>query len=410
MKLNFQQQCLDGDTRRVVTLTADGLEPIEIFYEMKGETLPAPDVLDGFVMGIIFYAMQRGEDLHVCGPVSSDLIPNMAELQDAWALWRPERYKKVTITADVVRDVMPVRPRRATAAFSGGVDSIFTVLQHNKMLRTDRSYPLDDSVVLVSGFDVPLSEPEQMVALKERITPLAEHFGLKVKEVRTNSRALGIQDWLDSHMAQLAACLHNFSHLYSHALVGSSEPYDHLIIPWGSSPLTDHLLSGGAMRLVHDGAGYSRTEKVAVVARHPVATKVLKVCWQGKERGRNCGVCEKCIRTQLNFEAVGESAPSCFDAPLDIRAITRIPLTNQVQYAELASIVRYATRHGRSGPWLDRLQQRVRAYRPPSKFGNLKRKAKRFVEAMLTGDIEKLKGMARKRLSIGATTAGGKQT
>ncbi len=51
------------------------------------------------------------------------------------------------------------------------------------------------------------------------------------------------------------------------------------------------------MRLVHDGAGYSRTEKVGFVAQHPVATKALKVCWQGKERGRNCGVCEKCVRT-----------------------------------------------------------------------------------------------------------------
>ncbi len=66
-----------------------------------------------------------------------------------------------------------------------------------------------------------------VLALKERITPLAQHLGVTVREIRTNSRELGLQDWLDSSMAQLAACLHNYSHLYSHALVGRSGPYDH---------------------------------------------------------------------------------------------------------------------------------------------------------------------------------------
>ena len=121
------------------------------------------------------------------------------------------------------------------------------------------------------------------------------------------------------------------------------------------------------MRIVHDGAGFSRTEKVAYIATNRTASKVVKVCWEGKELHKNCGVCEKCIRTQANFLAVGVTHPACFDAPLDPRQIKTMSLSDDVLCAELESIIVYAKTRGVTGKWLQSLQARVRAYRSPGR-------------------------------------------
>src|SRR5262249_5703213 len=146
-------------------------------------------------------------------------------------------------------------------------------------------------------------------------------------------------------------------------LVGSSEPYDGLILPWGSNPATDYLLSGGIMRLIHDGAGFSRTEKIAHIANDRTASRVLKGCWEGKEAHKNCGVCEKCIRTQANFLAAGVARPACFDAPLDPRHIRLIRLRSAPQCAELESIIAYAKAKGMKGEWLEALQVEVKIFK-----------------------------------------------
>ena len=400
MELRFRQEYQNGDTRRTATVTtAKNKEPVEIFFIVKGEELPPPQVLDGFVIGVIFYAMRLGEDLHVHGAVSAELLANMRELQEAWTLWRPNRYKKIAVSAEQVVDTERPRPPKALAAFSGGVDSVFTLLRHAKNLRGTGFYPLDDALVLIDGFDIPLSSPHRLEALKARIAPLATELGFKIKVVRTNLKELMLQEWEDTFIPQLAACLHNFSHAYAYALVGSSEPYDTLVTPWGSNPTTDPLLSGGAMRVIHDGAGYSRTEKVALIAKHPTATRVLKVCWEGYDTSKNCGVCEKCVRTQLNFLAAGEAAPACFDKPLELKAIAAIPLRNKIVCGELKTIAAYAKRRGIKAPWLDALEQRIKAYRPSTRLTRLKPKLKKLAKAVMHGDLALIKGKIKKELA-----------
>src|SRR5699024_1865269 len=125
----------------------------------------------------------------------------------------------------------------------------------------------------------------------DRARRLHESLGVETFWVRTNSKALNLQDWEHSFAAQLAGCLHLFSTRFEDALVGSSEPYDALVLPWGSNPVTDHLFSGQQMRIVHDGAGFSRTENLGVLAGIPGSMSGLRVCWAGPDKDRNCGVC-----------------------------------------------------------------------------------------------------------------------
>src|SRR5262249_41369541 len=127
---------------------------LEIFFEMLGERdVPPPSVLDGFIFGIILRAMRLRQDVRVHGALSRDALLNVHEFQEAWALWKPEVYSKVSILpSDVLDSLAPATPPESLAAFSGGVDSVFTALRHRTKQLGNASYSLTDAVIMVHGF------------------------------------------------------------------------------------------------------------------------------------------------------------------------------------------------------------------------------------------------------------------
>ncbi|HEY7896978.1 MAG TPA: hypothetical protein VIC03_01055 [Gemmatimonadaceae bacterium] len=368
MHLHVTQERSGEGTRR--TLHLEGLHDpqrraISAFFDMVGEfDLRPPELLDGFMFGIIMYAMRLGQNIRVHGTLSRQAIRNCYELQDAWALWNPGMYHKIHIEPDASVSVAQTSgEEEAIAAYSGGVDSTFTLLRHAAGRLGLASYPLKRTVLLVHGFDVPLAKPEDLEALRQRFAPLLDELGLEARILRTNLKELDLQRWQDSFMTQLACCLHNYSHEFGYGLVASSKAYDSLLLPVGSSPATDHLLSGATLSIVHDGAGYSRTEKVEEIARNATATRVTKVCWEGSETYRNCGVCDKCVRTLLNFRAVGVSNPACFEGQRDLQQlIANVGMTSYSMCMELESIIAYAHTHAVTDPWVAALERRVARY------------------------------------------------
>jgi len=330
-----------------------------LFYEFAREHAPPPpDTFDGVLCAIILHAMADRLNVRLHGPATRKMLLNLAEFQLAWSRWLPAVYQPVEIEAETVITATGERPPRSIAAFSGGADSSFTLLR-NSPVAPGPHHPVD-TVLLVHGFDVSLSNPADLCELIERTAPIRAMTGVKLRIVRTNSKELRLQKWADSFGAELAACMHLSSAEFSSALVGSSEPYDALVLPWGSNPVTDHLLSGGQLTIVHDGAAFSRTDKLAFLSGFPAAMESLKVCWEGRQQGRNCGICEKCVRTQLNFLALGIRDPRCFDGPLDVRRIPEIRMRNDPVVAEFRSIVRYAESRNIDEGWVRLLRKRVR--------------------------------------------------
>ena len=330
-----------------------------LFYEFARDGAPPqPDSFDGVLCAIVCHAMAERCDIHLHGPATRTMLLNLAEFQLAWSRWLPAVYQPVEIEVDTIITTTGERSSRSIAAFSGGADSSFTLLRNSPQSATP-GYGVD-TVLLVHGFDVSLANGADLQELIERTAAIRALTGVQLRIVRTNSKELRLQKWEDSFAAQLAACMHLFSAEFSVALLGSSEPYDALVLPWGSSPVTDHLLSGGQLKIVHDGAAFSRSDKIAFLSRFPAAVASLKVCYAGKQQGRNCGVCEKCVRTQLNFLAVGMKQSSCFDEPLDLRRISTITLRNDALVAEFRSIVDYAERRNIDEEWVRLLRKRLR--------------------------------------------------
>lgn len=364
--LRVSNSVKNGKSRRITQLSKDdGSKPIEIFYEFD-RIIPFTDssTLDGHVLAVLLYLAGQRLPVRVHGSLSATCLRNMREIQLAWKRWRPKLYGCVEIIPDnVVKVPSPIVQNHAIAAFSGGVDATFTALSHTKLLPELVRYPLQ-SVLMVKGFDVDLDNNHDFKQLVNRVKPLLNELNLDLRTMSTNSRELRIQNWYYSSGMELAGCLQMLSDEFQFGLMGSSNSYESLAIPSGSSPIFDHLMTTDRMSIIHDGAGFCRTEKVHAITKFPTALKTLKVCWSGADQSNNCGRCEKCIRTRLNFIAANYPNPDCFKGNLDLELIKDIYVENECQLNELKGILTYAQEHNISGLWADSLMQRINSWIP----------------------------------------------
>jgi hypothetical protein len=397
--LEVIQETIDGKSRRITRLREDDrAASVEVFHQFD-RLIPWSDesLLDGHVLAVLLHAASRGKPFRVHGPLSHSMMRNLEELQLAWSCCKPERYKRIEIIPDRIVDARRVVANEsAIAAFSGGVDATFTAIHNAKILPETLRYPMSD-VLMVHGFDVRIQNTPAFEQLVTRVRPLLDELQLHLRLIQTNSRELR-QEWEDSFGLQLGGCLHMLSDDFQLGLVNSGEPYGMIEFPWGSTPSTDHLMSGDRMSIVHYGAGFSRTEKVDEIASMPTACKTLKVCWTGADQSTNCGHCEKCIRTRLNFLAAGVPSPACFPGDLEISGIKTIPVYNKLQMVELQSILDYATAHGVKGDWVPVLQRRIAKGLTVQRSGLPKKVLLSMLDAVgLKEPLKRLRALGKRR-------------
>ena len=371
-RLTFEH-AVRGDTAvQTTTLDADPQPtsfpvPLRIVTEFPGRHAPPPAVLDGPLFSTIMIPMGHGgKVLEIDGPISAGAMRNVQAFQEAWASMLPGQFGVVEIVPKEVVQDPPVHGRAAVAAFSGGLDSTFTLIRHAKKLLGHGSYPITHAL-MVHGLDVQLRHPSVFRSLRERVAPLLDELGVELIVARSNVRnpfpdtpKIQVQPYAYSQAAQIAGILHLLPEdRFAYGLIGSTEPYRQLVLPWGTNPATDYLLSNDRFSIVHDGAAFTRCEKAAFVAEHPTALRTLRVCI-AQTRG-NCGVCEKCVRTRLNLMVVGVDHPPCFDQPFHDDMIEALEVWNPTVLGEANATVAHAKANGVSAPWLRKLKRRIAA-------------------------------------------------
>jgi len=330
---------------------------------------------DPFAIAMVLFAMASGARLVVDGPVSPSLLANLEAYQEIWAFWKPGRYTRVPMEAERETEAAPAAAPSFLAAFSGGLDACYTVHRHVRGLAGRRTVDLA-MAVMVEGFDIPLDDPAFPLAA-ESARRILHSVGLPMICVSTNWRMLGQQhglNWEDSYGTAVVSALSLFSAGYRGALVASNDS-GYRATPSGATPLTDPLLGSCQFDVRHDGAAATRTEKAAALAAWPEALRDLRVCWEGEDKSRNCGHCEKCVRTILNFRAAGFPPPPCFPGDISEEQILAIPVRNAVQREGLHSLLQHACGHGQdSASWVAAVQRRLAACdAPPAADGCLAR-------------------------------------
>ncbi|MEE9420620.1 MAG: hypothetical protein V3W43_14155 [Desulfatiglandaceae bacterium] len=287
------------------------------------------DLMDSFLIAALLKAMEDGATLKVHGPVSSSLLDNLEEFQVIFSLWFPEKYSRIDIKVDSEVEEEKVNDR-VILSFSGGVDGAFCALNHVLRRGPIKRKLFDvDSILYVEGFDVNIEYDRECKNVVERNKRLFEgNNDLIFLNVRTNLKyLLSIKRFWTSHACVLVSVASLFRKMWGGVLVGSSHSYLHLL-PWGSHPLTDRLLSSRGFEVHHDMV-FTRVEKLKALSAWPEALEGLKVCWEGQYRfdtspDLNCCVCDKCVRTMLAFRALGQEIPSSFPGELTTDKVRRL--------------------------------------------------------------------------------------
>jgi len=179
--------------------------------------------------------------------------------------------------------------------------------------------------IYVHGFDIPIDRLDVSEGVEQRLAAALAQQGRRLRVVRTNVRELLDRsgDWMIAHGPAMAAVGLLLATTCGRVLIPSTDTYA-MSGARGSHPLLDHLWSTESCRIEHYGAHLTRTEKIEHVAEHPRALEVLRAFWRHVD-GYNCGACEKCLRTMVALEVLGElERCPAFTAPLDLEAVSSL--------------------------------------------------------------------------------------
>jgi hypothetical protein len=300
-----------------------------------------------------------GETLVLDRALDRTLHDNLLGLRSIWSSWFPE-LRPVEIKAPMLvgidrREVAISPSKKSISSFSGGIDSLFSFFRHKDGAFGDGEALVDD-LLCVGGFNTSMEDFDKM---RVELEPFAQRSGRRLVPVLTNIRygphavetPYSIGPWMErlAHAAFLAAIVHLLGRRYREFLIPASPPYGRLYRRWGSHPLCDPLLSSSDLRVIHDGASFTRVERTELVARHDDALAVLHVCWQDRRRG-NCSRCPKCLRTMATLDLLGaRERATTFDwsrYSMEQLAHVWLPTPNHQSY--FADIAERADRENRS--------------------------------------------------------------
>jgi len=264
---------------------------------------------EAFLLPGLLAGMYFGEDIEVRGAVSPKLAYYLEEYQYLLKFRFP-KYQHPNRVQYRWLEALETSPGAVGAAFSGGVDSLFTLWKHLPQNQPDPGYQISHGV-FIEGFDIlGFEEPHYKYLLEKHSRELA-NLGVDLIPLQTNIISL-IHQLLPLSvfygpiiMATGMALSGGFRRFYA------PSSGDHAMLnqhPYTADPLMDHMLGTETLDVIHHGSTHLRVEKVAEIADWEVAHRLLWVCEVHKADREtwNCSRCEKCIRTMIPLFALGK--------------------------------------------------------------------------------------------------------
>jgi hypothetical protein len=274
----------------------------------------------------------------VQAPVSAELRERVGRAQRVWANLPEYRgHLPVPIDAPVREPAAHIDPADPTrpwcSAFSGGVDSFHAALRNRERIAF---------LVTIHGILQEEVDPEDLAITSAWLRAGAEAVGLPLVEVVTNLRQvlvgrMGCRWDYTFILAKYGLAHFLFPHIGG-MLIGGELDYRELqsLHPTTKyNPLFDPLTSSDDVRVRIDGMTLNRLQKTRELSGHPRMVDALWVCHQryasDYKDGRNCGRCEKCIRTLTALRLLGvEDGQRAFDRPFHLKALRRVRIPEGV--------------------------------------------------------------------------------
>ena len=285
------------------------------------------EVGDSFLLIMLQIAMSSHQDIKVEAPVSARLLFNIRNSLMAMLMKVLPDSSMINIEAEAV-DSPFFNAESVGCGCSLGVDSFSSILKHLENNVTP-GYRISHLALFNTGQLGDLNLEATDKAFKEnvkRLVPFASEVGLPLVAVNANINL----PYLDSRVTLLqSVTLRTISaalalqKLFKRYIFASSysafnvfftdkdiEHAESLIIPQLSTHNTEIILSNPVM---------TRVQKTAYIADHPLVQQYLDVCWSTQIANmtnndsllkskvkRNCGKCDKCLRTLFALELLGK--------------------------------------------------------------------------------------------------------
>lgn len=320
-----------SDHETVVTLESNHSDErrIEIFWNYSGESVPRKESMNGnfALVAMLPYAMHHRLNIHLEGCADEEMIASLEECQDLWVLWRPDLYHRINISCSEYTPPKIIPGKRAVMAFSGGVDACYSLHAHQSKSLGRRSKEIDLGLLII-GFDIERDNPEWIEIAKDANKRILASYGTKQTVVETNWKDFCV-DWEMSFGFGVTATLHHFNKSYQFGVWSADEDYRYEVRPWGNHSSQNPLLSDRSFPILATGAGLDRSSKVRTISDNPEILRNIRVCWAFPAGLLNCGKCEKCVRTYLNFKIAGINTVEAISSELKPTDISRIKIKHE---------------------------------------------------------------------------------
>ena len=274
------------------------------------------ELSDPWLNILIFKMMAVGGDFYINGTASESLVSNLEMFSFIWNKWCPDRYKPVHIIPKTLKtDIIRPGNNRLITAFSGGLDAAYTAYKYKNGLQNGRKY-VYDTCVMIHGADIPVSDKRQFDAAFASAKKMTDDLHLKLIPVITNYRSYNCM-WGFEFGAIISGILSFFSKKFAFG-AATDASVDNFSYPWGMNLISDRFLSSYNFQFISDGMEHNRIERISMIKNWSACINNLRVCWENNDKSKNCGKCEKCIRTKLELLCLGikhlPTMPSQFSA------------------------------------------------------------------------------------------------
>ena len=280
----------------------------EIWFSVDpeyGEYL-TDDRLDAFVVSLLPMAMRQGLDICCQAPITRRLHYQLTEyLIPGLAAGTPV-FHSIALHAPVTDAVLP-RGNGVGTGWSGGVDSMYTLMSH--LQREEPQFRLTH--LLIANIGTLESEDNRWMLAhmaEEARGGIAGELGLPVITLDSNVQLVLQETYLSVAGFRLPAAVLALQKLFRVFLHSGGYSFGQFSIRPENSARYELLLLScfetDNTVFYSTGSQVSRTGKLRALSEFPPAWKYLHPCIYATNR-KNCGRCAKCARTQGALDILG---------------------------------------------------------------------------------------------------------
>ena len=287
----------------------------------------SPELADSFLLVMLPIAMSSHQDIKIDAPVSAKLLFNIKNSLMAMLLKVLPDSIMIKIDAKTADTPFP-NTNSVGCGCSLGVDSFSSILKHLEKEVTP-GYRITHFALFNTGQlgDLNLEAAEKDFKEKvERLKPFAKEIGLPLIAIDTNLNFPYLDskvNLLQSYPLRTISAAVSLQKLFKRYIYASSYSaytieftdldighIESLVIPLLSTLNTEIILSNPIM---------TRVQKTSYISSSSLVRRYLDVCWAAQVANmtnnsnllknkvkRNCGKCDKCLRTLFTLELLGK--------------------------------------------------------------------------------------------------------